>query len=345
MRFCYLYQEKTDGSLLLLRMYGRAHTAVVPSHLDGRPVSEVAPYCFSDRRDGEPEGTSWYREVESIEECGQQPDLSEDHGSRTLPSGWAAEEFETPVAGPVLTGLFLPDTVSRAGRYCLYHCENLCTFRFSSRLRDVGGGSFNGCHKITDVRVKIFPGEKSGLRDILTDLKETLTLRVVMAGESGEQARLLFPGFFEEAVENTPARQINTAVHGCGHRFRYCFQNTHLNLEEYDALFQWVSEQEDISMSSELVLDRLRFPRLLGEKAKRYYEDWLSEHFSAVCLSLAQRKAEEEISFLARWEKASAQQLDELVNAARSAGLTASVSLGMDQKRKRFAPRRKNLDW
>lgn len=40
------------------------------------------------------------------------------------------------------------------------------------------------------------------------------------------EARLVFPEFFEEAVENTPARILETHTHGSGMWYRNCFVQT-----------------------------------------------------------------------------------------------------------------------
>ena len=82
------------------------------------------------------------------------------------------------------------------------------------------------------------PREKSCLKEILSELNETVAVHYRERGETGEKtllAELLFPAFYEEAVENTPARITETHVHGCGHRYRYCFENTQLLFREYDS--------------------------------------------------------------------------------------------------------------
>lgn len=43
-------------------------------------------------------------------------------------------------------------------------------------------------------------------------------------------AKLVFPEYFEESVENTPARIIMREMHGCGHMYRYCFDGTRFDV-------------------------------------------------------------------------------------------------------------------
>ena len=77
---------------------------------------------------------------------------------------------------------------------------------------------------------------ESGLRDFLTELPETLRVDMIINGEHG---RFWFPEFFEEGVENTPARILENHVHGSGIRYRNSFVHKKLNTLEYDRLFPY----------------------------------------------------------------------------------------------------------
>ena len=60
------------------------------------------------------------------------------------------------------------------------------------------------------------------LREILSELHQALRVDL-KAPDGALKARLIFPEFYEESVENTPARIIMREMHGCGHMYRYCF--------------------------------------------------------------------------------------------------------------------------
>ena len=109
-------------------------------------------------------------------------------------------------------------------------------------LRDVGAGALTGCHRIERISVKTDENGESSLRDILTELPETL--RVDM-DRNGEQGRFWFPEFFEEGVENTPARILENHVHGSGIRYRNSFLHKKLNILEYDKLFPYAEAWEE----------------------------------------------------------------------------------------------------
>ena len=127
------------------------------------------------------------------------------------------------------------------------------------------------------------PREKSCLKEILSELNETVAVHYRERGETGEKtllAELLFPAFYEEAVENTPARITETHVHGCGHRYRYCFENTQLLFREYDSLFPYMKAQENVPEAVKLAADRLRFPLRLSREAESAYKFYLLDHLN-----------------------------------------------------------------
>ena len=57
-------------------------------------------------------------------------------------------------------------------------------------------------------------------------------------------AKLIFPEYFEEAVENTPARILVTKTHGSGMWYRNCIVKNELQFDQYDKRFAWAVENE-----------------------------------------------------------------------------------------------------
>lgn len=73
---------------------------------------------------------------------------------------------------------------------------------------------------------------------------------------------------YEEAVENTPARILETHHHGAGGYYRQCFYNRELDYKKYDEMFYHTVAEDTEETAVELALDRLRFPEELSEKNK-----------------------------------------------------------------------------
>ena len=136
-------------------------------------------------------------------------------------------------SGESLETLYLPDTVKKIGRYGFYNCRSLHTMWFGSRFTDIGSGAFTGCHNIQKLYVHM-EGQDSGIKEILSEIGEEL--EVVLSGSV--EAVLWFPEYYEEGVENTPARILMTQIHGSGLYYRNCFAGKRFNYQEYDKRFE-----------------------------------------------------------------------------------------------------------
>lgn len=269
-----LYEEK-NGTIKILRCYGAENgygergTIVLPESIGNKPVVELGDYLFSAGMREQPRGLLWDE------------------------AAAGADQEAEVLCGSHVRAVYLPASLRRIGRYAFYNCDSLRELHFTASISDIGAGAFNGCRKITDLYVDVINGEKSCLKEILADLNETLTVhyREITSSEAKlsegvREARLLFPLFYEEAVENTPARILETHVHGCGHRYRYCFQGTEFKFREYDSLFLYARTQEEPEHVAALAIGRLKYPYQLSEEAKGEYGEYLMEHLddAAACL-------------------------------------------------------------
>ena len=179
-------------------------------------------------------------------------------------------------SGTPVTEIFLPPGITRMGRYALYHCSSLKKFCFYNSLRDFGAGAFTGCHHISWIRIDFEEEETSSLRDVLMEIPE----EVLVEYHCGEKTAMLpFPEFYEEGVENTPARIIESHTHGSGLLYRNCFVNRRLQFHEYDKRFANALGQESEEFLVRLSALRLRYPCDLVPSAKAVYETYLKEHF------------------------------------------------------------------
>ena len=199
-----------------------------------------------------------------------------------------------------ITHLSLPHGVTRIGRYALYDCRDLGELSFTDSLRDIGAGAFTGCHHIGRIVLTLKEGEVSVLKDVLMEVSEEL--EVSYQSPEGE-GLFLFPEFFEEGVENTPARIIEHHTHGSGLYFRNCFVSRRLQIGEYDKRFADARGEEGEELLLQLCLGRLRFPLHLEEEARRAYEAYLSEHLSQAIDLYGRKKDARATAFLMEWKR------------------------------------------
>lgn len=183
------------------------------------------------------------------------------------------------LSGSDVEAVYLPLGLRKIGAYAFYNCEKLRRISCGSRVNDLGTGVFAGAHDVEVLDFTLFEGEKSCLKDLLSELRQTLRVRIVERKAECREARLIFPEYFEESVENTPARILFIETHGCGHRYRYCFVNRQFQYKDYDALFSHVKVQEPEALVTELALGRLMYPCGLTERHRAMYLEYAVEHW------------------------------------------------------------------
>lgn len=258
--------EKRGDSAVILRCFSRDTCARIPESLDGCPVTEVAPYAFSSHMDEK-------KMEKGIAEGQIQvfvPELMQMQGEE--------RPYETvPVlAGNRLEEVFLPHTIRRVGKYCFYNCANLHRLSFCGGLQDWGSGVFTGCHQVRELSVFTDQENRSSMKQVLDEIHEEVTVDYHTA--DGQCAALVFPEFYEEGVENTPARILEEKIHGSGMMYRNCIAAGKMDFGQYDMRLSHAISLESQEMVARLVMGRLRFPVGLSEKAKKIYETYVREN-------------------------------------------------------------------
>lgn len=251
--------EVIAGSARILRCFSRDKKVVIPEKIDGYVVKEIGPYAFSVHMDeGELSG--------KIKE------------GRAFLSESIFRQSET-MCGDDVEFIVLSDNVEVVGAYCFYNCTSLHTLKFGSYVQDWGTGVFTGCHRITLLSYHEITGKRPCLKEILAELHEQLCVEYY--DEAGF-AKLMFPEFYEEGVENTPARILETHIHGSGLRYRNCFRDRVFNFQEYDRRFSFAVSMENKAFLTRLVLGRLQYPYQLTDEAAARYEAYLIEHIQEI---------------------------------------------------------------
>lgn len=270
MKFIY---EIQDSSIKIWRCFSYGKEIQIPDNLSGLPVAELAPYAFSA-----------HMEEDKLKERIQ--------SGRLLLSG---EDKGPALCGSRLKGVHLPGTLKKIGAYAFYNCSGLEEFSFHGSLKDLGAGIFTGCHRVRQLTLTLDETEVSCLQEILMELNEELKLTVY---RGSEEARLVFPEFYEEGVENTPARILMTQMHGSGMHFRNCFYEKQFDFRAYDKCFFRAKAQENIACVLELVLERLRFPVELGPEERASYEQYLKEHLQEAGMRAIEQRNMDLLSWL-----------------------------------------------
>ena len=86
-------------------------------------------------------------------------------------------------------------------------------------------------------------------------------------------AALVFPEYYEEGVENTPARILENHVHGTGISTELRGRRS-VDYSAMTRLFPLAKAQEPEEVLLELVLGRLQYPLGLSKERRDEYEDF-----------------------------------------------------------------------
>lgn len=242
------------------------------------------------------------------------------------------------VGGERLEEVVFPKTVTKVGRYAFYNCKNLRRIEFWNGLTDLGAGAFTGCHNVREIGLHFAGNKKSRLREFLLELPEEQMVEFFY--EDG-YAKVLFPEFYEEAIENTPARNLSVDTHGSGMIYRNCIVAKELDFKMYDEKLHLAFGPSFEHTLFRLSLQRLRVPYQLSESGKKRYVEFLKEHLKEAAEWAAKEQLEEEIYLLEEYCVETAEEMEWLIAAARYCKEVTVLSSLMDRKRKKFGVKRK----
>ena len=350
----YLEYVLRGDAAILIRMYGVGDRVLVPSQIGHVPIRALADHVFA------PDASVMFRPQEirtailDGDEFRPEPlPRDPDRGSR--------EGIELPArsAGSIRS-VFLPEGIEQIGNYAFYGLFNLEEISFPSTMRSIGSGLFSGCGKIRRMDFSMdsereeepsgcemqFPQKKELssfvtpgiLREAVWSVPYELEAVLKEAGSGKERLRLLFPEYYEEPKENTPARIISIIYHGTGHPYRNCFLGREIQFERYDETFPLAKAQESRETCIRLAMNRLRSGLRLSEEAETRYVDYLRGDLEALFSGLLSREEFDlnaEMSVLDRHGFFTENTLGCMLDLAAKAGRADGVSFLMDLERKK----------
>lgn len=351
--------------VILLRVYTESDTIQIPEQIDGKPVRELADHAFADepsvlyaeseKRRAVRSGDCW-----TFQSAGAGASAAPTHfsGERTerpdasvnaaVPNSERRSTLPPALCGRRLRAVILPDALAAIGNYAFYGCDNLKTVSFPASIRRIGSGLFNSCPALLVLvfrqAVSAAPSAPPATPALLQEVLRTVNheVEVRLQDPSGQDAvRLLFPEYYEEPKENTPARIIEIIWHGTGYQYRQCFLQRKLQYSQYDSLLPAADAQEMPQTLVRLCLDRLITPAELSRVHLESYVSCLRKQPDALWTFLLADQETDLTDWLRVLERSgyfTEERLDQMIDQASSAGRAdASVYL-MDLRRRMFRP-------
>lgn len=315
-----LHYRVQGNQIEIIRCFGNDTKVVLPEQIENMPVTQVAPYAFSDRKEEVSEDARVYESAEAAMFAG------EEH----LLAGMEVEE------------IVFPDTVREIGNYVFYGCKGLEKLEFSDALMHIGSGAFTGCTGLKSLKVHLKSGNKSCVKEVLGDLWQRID--VTFFYEDGKKAVLVFPEHYEEAVENTPARLLFTQHHGSGNNYRQCFYNKEMDYRKYDSLFTIAAARDKVEVLADMILNRLEYPYLLAENDKLSYEFLIRERYQEIIKYLIEKDSFSKIKVITENSLWTPEMLEYSLELAARQGKMELLSYLMDEKQKSFAQKLKRFE-
>lgn len=242
---------------------------------------------------------------------------------------------------PDITEIRIPFGVREIGKYAFYRCRNLRKLILSNEILEIGGGALTGCRGIQEVEIHLKNGEQTALKSILDEVRFQVHARLYM-GE--HMADILFPEHYEEAVEDTPAKQLFTRYHGAGGDYRQCFYNRELDYKKYDEVLYRAVAEDTVETVVKMAIGRLRYPYKLSAQAKDTYETYISNHLVETYCLYVEEDNMEMLRFLAGNKYVSEEALLSGIECATNRQKTEILSFLMDEKRKLYPKKKKTFD-
>ena len=348
--------------VILLRVYTESDTIQIPEQIDGKPVRELADHAFADEPSvlcaesekrravrsghfGTFQSTGAGASAASTHFSGERTERPDASVNAAVQNSERLSTLPPALCGRRLKAVVLPDALAAIGNYAFYGCDNLKTVSFPASIRRIGSGLFNSCPALSVLGFRQAvsaapPATPALLQEVLRTVNHEVEVR--LQDPSGQDAvRLLFPEYYEEPKENTPARIIEIIWHGTGYQYRQCFLQRKLQYSQYDNLLPAADAQEMPQTLVRLCLDRLITPAELSRVHLESYVSCLRKRPDALWTFLLADQETDLTDWLRVLERSgyfTEERLDQMIDQASSAGRAdASVYL-MDLRRRMFRP-------
>lgn len=235
-----------------------------------------------------------------------------------------------------LESLSLPDGLKSAGKYAFAGCRKLKTLSMYDSFERIGAGAFMNCMSLSDITVKR-QGELQGIAvcSLVSELSRELRVRIL--GPSGDEARLVFPEYFEVREENEPTHFFSYMIEGAGYPYHNIFRKRQLSIPEYDGLWKrFIASDYEVPTAVELAWSRLRYPVQLSPEAGADYREYLSARLPSLYDYILGKRDVEGFALALKMCDPGREALEYARAKANSLGLTEAVVLVLEKQHELF---------
>ena len=237
----------------------------------------------------------------------------------------------------------LPKGIEVIEDYAFYRCLSLEEIHLYAGIKRLGCGAFMGCKKLKKIVIRDVEDDIYFLTEILYDFQ--YEVEVELYYKDGRFVKLTFPEYYEESVENTPARIIEIVFHGSGYKYRQCIRNRQMDYEKYDSVFTYAIAQEFASTCIRIALNRLITPIGLKETAKARYLEYLREQSAEVSKQICREDDLKLLGVLAEEGYFTEELLKEFQDKTAAYGKAEMASYLLNYRMEHFKPKKKTFEF
>ena len=237
----------------------------------------------------------------------------------------------------------LPKGIEIIEDYAFYRCLALEEIYLYAGIKRLGCGAFMGCKKLKKIVIKDVEDDIYFLTEILYDFQYEVEVEIYF--KNGTFVKLTFPEYYEESVENTPARIIDIVFHGSGYKYRQCIRNRQMDYEKYDSVFTYAIAQEFTPTCIRIAMNRLSTPVGLRTGAKDKYIVYLREQSKEVAKEICKEDNLEALSVLVDAGYFTEELLHEFQDRASAMGRAEMASYLLNYRMEHFKPKKKTFDF
>lgn len=239
-----------------------------------------------------------------------------------------------------LEHIYLPNGISVLEDYAFYNNYCLCEIALSDNIF-VGMGVFKNCRNLKKV---ILQGNTAFL-DVFADLEQEVELYIINMPKEQKgytKAKLFFPDFEYEYIENYPARQFKQMNYGSGYLYHQCIHNSGIDFARYDDLFSMAKREETKYIALQIAFNRLQYPYKLRKKNEIEYMAFLKQNILFAVKVYLQEM--EKIYFLSNLGVFTAENIDNIIDIAIQQKNVPAISFLTDYKMKHFGVTKRSFN-
>lgn len=280
---------------------------VLPETVWGLPVTAVGDHAFS------PGARETEGELVCVN-CGSVRELEADNGK--------------------IESVTLPDTLVSVGDYAFYNCFGLRELRLRGSVLDWGGSALMNCSLLDTFHIRLVDDRAEVLCYFADELSRELDATLVYP--DGETARLIFPDYREDYVENSPAHHFDYTIYGAGYPYHHVFRQKALDLRSFDELWPGLlATEHDENCALRLAWFRLRHPRGLSPEAGEAYRRYLRDRAGEALDWLLTKRDTRGVAWFLSWAGPDREILRAACGRARRLEAAEAVALLLEEEHRR----------